>query len=271
MILIVATICLGSTGSKAGSVAIVIASSIRLSRSIRAASRAHHARRLGEQVDPAGERLVDPADAAPGRDLGDQARGLVLVHVARARAGRRSPSATPAARERARDRPADSRRPFLKTSFPARTECARIAPSASAERQIAEPHAAGSWRSTRVISAITESAISAGLTAPIASPAGPWMRAERRRVVAERAPGARAAPRGSACCRARRCRRPPSAAPGRAPDRRASGRGSASRPPCAHRASAPPAPRRASRCARRRRESARRSRTRGAGSTTVTS
>ncbi len=128
---------------------------------------------LGEQVDTARKRLVDP-QMRPGRRLGQQARSLVLVDVVRPE---------PGADHRA-DPGRSERREVVRSQPPALAEdelsgLHRMGEDRAlrlGERQIAEPHAAGSRRSTSVISAITESATSAGLTAPIARPAGPWMR-----------------------------------------------------------------------------------------------
>ena len=128
---------------------------------------------LGEQVDPARKRLVDP-QMRPGRGLGEQARGLVLVHVVGPEPGG----------DHGSDAGRGQRREVVRRQPPALAErelsgLDRMGEDRAlglGQRQIAEPHAAGSSRSTWVISAITESATSAGLTAPIARPAGPWIR-----------------------------------------------------------------------------------------------
>ncbi len=129
---------------------------------------------LGEQVDPPGERLVDP-QMRPGRRLREQARGLVLVHVVRPQPGGdhgRDPGRGQRCEVVRRQPPA-----LAEDELPGLDRMGEDRALGLGQRQIAEPHAAGSRRSTAVISAITESATSAGLTAPIARPAGPWMRA----------------------------------------------------------------------------------------------
>ena len=80
MILTVAAICFGSTGSKAGE----RRDRDRLVDQVQPVDRGpvehQEACLLGEQVDPAGERLLDPKMRARNR-LGDEARGLVLMDV----------------------------------------------------------------------------------------------------------------------------------------------------------------------------------------------
>ena len=128
---------------------------------------------LGEQVDPARKRLVDP-QMRPGRRLREQARSLVLMHVVGPQPGgdHRADAGRGQRREVVRGQP-----PALaERELPGLDRMGEDRALGLGQRQIAEPHAAGSRRSTSVISAITESATSAGLTAPIASPAGPWMR-----------------------------------------------------------------------------------------------
>ncbi len=173
MILTVATICLGWTGSRAASVAIVTASSIRFSRSIRARSRttspACSANRLTRPVNGLSTRRCAPAAASASR----RAASSSCTSSGPSRAAMTEP--TPAAASAATSS-ADSRRPLRKDELARLDRVGEDRALRLGQRQIAEPHAAGSRRSTFVISAITESATSAGLTAPIARPAGPWMR-----------------------------------------------------------------------------------------------
>ncbi len=82
MILTVAIISPSTTGLNAGSVAKVIASSTRLSRSMASRSTTSTPGVFRKQVGAAGERALD-MDTRPRHGLGDLGRGLVLRDVAR--------------------------------------------------------------------------------------------------------------------------------------------------------------------------------------------
>ena len=71
--------------------------------------------------------------------------------------------------------------PFFSRASPARTACAEMAPSALATGAgpnfMAAPTRSGFLRKAATISPAIETAISAGLTAPMSRPIGAWMRA----------------------------------------------------------------------------------------------
>ncbi len=199
------------------------------------------ARRVGVQVDPPGAGAAGGQAAANAGAVASRVGGLVLRHVARSPAARRSPSVRPASRSAA-SAVSSSTAPLRSTRPGRRWLCASTAPSASLQRQGAEDHARFGRRSTP----------------PAARRGGP-RRVRRRSTARSPAPSpprCSARPgRGCAPCDAvvvaelaqplqpRRVRLPAAeradvegarcSAPDPAPGRRASGRASASPRPCA--------------------------------------
>ena len=179
MIFTVATICPASTGAKAGRVATVTLSSIRFSASMRSTSGTNRpcvsANRFTRPVKAAPTVMFCPFSAAAIRAAAASSptsSGPSLAAVTVVKLASRSAAMSSALRIR----------PFLKLTEPRRTECARMAPSASRsgsgpKNMTSLPYAAPFRRRTAVTCAMMDTAISDGVTAPMSSPTGAWMRA----------------------------------------------------------------------------------------------
>ncbi len=180
MILTVATIWPAVTDAYSGTVAMVIAGSMRLRRSTLGAIDDRDTGRVGNEIGATGER---PLGAHPlARQRGDDGRcGIVLVDVAGIEPGHHDFRNT-SSRERG-DVIRGQRRAFAERAAAqpdrVRENCARCV----CDRHRTELHAAASFaavprlRSVAMISARIETAISAGDCAPMARPMGPRMRA----------------------------------------------------------------------------------------------
>ena len=169
---------------------------------------------------------------SPDHGLGEAPRGLVLVDIAGLESGhddgrdRRRAAAPRHARRRTVS-------PFLRTRPSALHAMRHDGADAVLDRNRSEFHAAllsvsarnGFLRRPAMISPSTETAISAGLTAPMSRPIGAWMRSIAACVEAGRRAAGRPGPHGFCASRARRCRSTRPAAPRQAPDRRSWDRG----------------------------------------------
>ena len=177
MIFTVAIISPSTTGLNAGSVANVIASSTRLSRSMASLLDHQHAGRFREQIGAAGEGAVD-MHALPRHGLGDLGRGLVLRDVARLEP--RHHDLLDAGRLQRRDLRGPDQRALLEHERALADGVDGGGALGVPRRDRAELHEAlphdGSWRSRCVISPMMATAISDGDTAPMSSPIGAWMR-----------------------------------------------------------------------------------------------
>ena len=176
MIFTVAIISPSTTGLNAGSVANVIASSMRLSAVDRLLVDHQHAGLVGEQVGAAGEGAID-MHPLPRHRLGDLGRGLVLGDVARLEP--RHHDVLDAGRLQRRDLRRPDQRALLEHERALADGVDGGGAFGVARRDRAELHAAphaGSSRSRWVISPMIATAISAGDTAPMSSPIGEWMR-----------------------------------------------------------------------------------------------
>ncbi len=191
----------------------------------------------GKQVGAAGEGAVD-MDALAGDRLGDAA-AAASSETSPFSSRTTTTSLTPALVS-ASTSAGPIVVPFLSTSDPWRRVWTVTPPIASVGTGRAELHAAcssflGGKRSCAVISAMIETAISAGDTAPIGKPIGAWMRATSASRGALRLQPLARACHGSFASRARRYRSSPSRRRAAAPDRRSSDHASAPRTRCSDR------------------------------------
>ena len=130
------------------------------------------ARRAGIEVDPAGRRLRHPQPGARHRP-GDARGRRILGQITRIEPGNRH--LAPARPVQPLDLGGAEHRALLQSALGQRHRMGEHRALGHLQRDRPEPH---SRRSRWVTSARTETAISAGVRAPMSSPTGAWMRAD---------------------------------------------------------------------------------------------